>query len=69
MAVNTLQVQVASLSVFMDTRLAKEALVIRFLFARERVTPVTIDRFLPWDLTKVLEALTRHLFEPIEEIS
>lgn len=56
------------LSVFLNVRLAKQPLVKRFLVARDRATPVAKDRFPPWDSSRVLEALSRHPFEPIEEV-
>lgn len=59
----------AALSVFLEARVAKESLIKRFLVARDRATPVKKDRFPPWDLMRVLEALSRHPFEPLEEVS
>lgn len=66
---NTLRVQIAALSVFLDQRLALEPLIKRFLLARERVTPVRMNVFPPWNLSLVLEALTKAPFEPAQEIS
>lgn len=49
-ALNTLRVQVVALPVFLDQSLALDSLV-KILLARERLTPVRINRFLTWYLT------------------
>lgn len=41
-ALNTLKIQIAALSVFLDQRLALEPLIKRFLLDRERLTPIRI---------------------------
>lgn len=69
MAVNTPRVQVAALSMFLDSRLALNPLIKRFLLARERVSPVKTNRFSPWGLSLVLDALTKGPFEPVAQIS
>lgn len=68
-ALNTLKVQVAALSVFLGQRLLLDPLIKRFLLARERLNPIRIFKFLPWNLTLVLEVLTKAPFEPELQIS
>ncbi len=47
----------------------KHPLVTYFLHSLLRMRPPVRSRVPPWDLAVVLEALCRHQFEPIEEIS
>ncbi|XP_077335146.1 uncharacterized protein LOC143980678 isoform X1 [Lithobates pipiens] len=68
LATKTLKAQVAALSCFLERRLALDPLIKRFLLVRERLSPVQVSRFPPWDLTLVLEGLTRPPFEPIDQI-
>lgn len=56
LSVNTLKVQVATLSLFLDVRLAKEPLIKRFLLARAKHTPRLIKQIPPWDLSLDLNA-------------
>ncbi|XP_040192735.1 uncharacterized protein LOC120926675 isoform X1 [Rana temporaria] len=68
LATRTLRVQVAALSYFLDRRLSLDPLVKRFLIARDRLSPVHISRVPPWDLSLVLNQLTKAPFEPIDTI-
>lgn len=64
--VSTLKIQVAALSLFLDVMLAEELLMKNFLLARPRRTPRLI---IHWDLSLVLNALTRAPFEPLNKAS
>lgn len=65
----TLRVHIAALSSFLHKRLALDPWVIRFIRGAERVHPSVRIRVPPWNLSLVLEALTKPPFEPIEDIS
>lgn len=67
LSVSTLRVQIAALSLFTERRLAEDPLVKRFLSARSRHAPRVIKHVPPWDLSLVLNALTRAPFEPLHE--
>lgn len=64
----TLRVHIAALSSFLHKRLALDPWVIRFIRGAERVHPSVRIRVPPWNLSLVLEALTKPPFEPIEDI-
>lgn len=64
----TLKVQVAALSTFLGRPLAANPWVIRFLKATVRMSPARMPGAPPWDLTLVLNALTKEPFEPIGDI-
>lgn len=65
LAVSTLKVQVAALGVFLEKSISSEPLVIRFFKALTRSRPVVIKSCPAWDLSVVLQALTKEPFEPI----
>ena len=58
----------AALSCFLDRRLSLDPLVCRFLTSRDRMSPVQISRVPPWDLSIVLDQLTKAQFETIGSI-
>lgn len=64
----TLRVQVTALSTFLGKSLAANPWIIRFLKATSRMIPARSVRPPPWDLSLVLNALTKSPFEPLEDI-
>ncbi len=69
---STLKVYVAAISAYhasLGQSVGRNPLVTRFLRGALRLRPPVRSRVPPWDLAVVLEALCRHPFEPIEEIS
>lgn len=65
----TLKVQVSALSAFLNRSLASNPWVIRFIKAAMRLLPTRRSIVPPWDLSLVLNALTREPFEPLQDIS
>ncbi|XP_068110229.1 uncharacterized protein [Hyperolius riggenbachi] len=69
LALSTIKVQVAAISVFVDKKLALDPLVIRFMKSVERLRPIVKKSCPRWDLSLVLNVLMEEPFEPLEEIS
>lgn len=69
LAVSTLKVQVAALGVYLERSISSETLVTRFFRALTRSRPAPAKHFPNWDLSVVLQALTKEPFEPLQEIS
>lgn len=69
LSVSTLKVQVAALGVFLERPISSEPLVIRFFKALTRSRPAPAKHFPNWDLSVVLQALTKEPFEPLQRIS
>ncbi|XP_068091948.1 uncharacterized protein [Hyperolius riggenbachi] len=69
LALSTIKVQVAAISVFVDKKLALDPLVIRFMKSVERSRPIVKKSCPRWDLSLVLNVLMEEPFEPLEEIS
>ncbi|XP_077349244.1 uncharacterized protein LOC143997483 [Lithobates pipiens] len=69
LAVSTLKVQVAALTVFLEKSVASDPLVIRFFRALKRSRPAPVKVFPRWDLSVVLQSLTKGPFEPLVEAS
>lgn len=67
LSICALKVQVAALLLFLDIRLTEDPLNKSFLLARARCTPRVVKQLAPWDLSLVLNALTRAPFEPLRE--
>lgn len=70
---NTLRRQVAALSSVLScgglTSLACHPGVRQFLRGASNIRPPVVHRYPTWDLTKVLQALTREPFEPLRDSS
>lgn len=66
---STLKVQVAALSSVMDTRLAEDPLIRRFLIALKRSKPAKLYKTPTWDMGTVLKGFLSPPFEPIEDSS
>ena len=68
LATRTLRVQVAALSYFLDRTLSGDPLIKRLLTARDRLSPIIVSRVPPWDLSLVLNQLSKAPFEPIDSV-
>lgn len=70
---NTLRRQVSAISSILtcgsSESVSSHPLIRSFLRGASNLRPPTIHRFPTWDLTKVLSALTRPPFEPLQEVS
>lgn len=66
--VATLRVQVAALGALFNQSLHTLPWISKFLKAASRIQPVCKSTVPPWDLTLVLQCLTKPPFEPIGEI-
>ncbi|KAG8566962.1 hypothetical protein GDO81_013445 [Engystomops pustulosus] len=66
LSTSTLKVQVSALGAFFDFPLADHRWVKRFISASSRIRPQVLRRTPTWDLTLVLDALSRPPFEPLE---
>lgn len=66
---STLKVQVSALSAMMGTRWALDPLIVQFLKACIKIRPPRKPVFPTWDLSTVLEALSKEPFFPLESIS
>lgn len=65
----TLRMQVSALGAFLNKPLAENKYIKRFMRAASRLVPTRRNTTPPWDLSLVLNALTKSPFEPIDEIS
>lgn len=65
----TLKTQISALSAFFNKPIADNPWVGRFIRAATWITPSRRDTTPPWDLSLVLDALTKPPFEPIQETS
>ncbi|XP_071998847.1 uncharacterized protein [Engystomops pustulosus] len=63
---STLKVQISALSAFFDHPLADHRWVKRFITAAKRIRPQILKLVPSWDLSLVLDALSRPPFEPLE---
>lgn len=65
LSVSTLEVQLLALSVFLESKLLEDSLVKHFLLATEHACLIRSKVLPPWDLSLVLQGLSRTLFEPL----
>ncbi|XP_071978779.1 uncharacterized protein [Engystomops pustulosus] len=66
LSTSTLKVQVSALGAFFDFPLADHRWVKRFIVASSRIRPQVLRKTPTWDLTLVLDALSRPPFEPLD---
>ncbi|XP_072011675.1 uncharacterized protein [Engystomops pustulosus] len=69
LSTSTLKVQISALSAFFDQPLADHRWVKRFIAAANRIRPQVLKRVPSWDLSLVLDALSRPPFEPLKDAS
>ncbi|XP_072010847.1 uncharacterized protein [Engystomops pustulosus] len=69
LSTSTLKVQISALSAFFDHPLADHRWVKRFIAAANRIRPQILKRVPSWDLSLVLDALSRPPFEPLKDAS
>ncbi|KAG8553057.1 hypothetical protein GDO81_003253 [Engystomops pustulosus] len=68
LSTSTLKVQVSALGAFHDCCLMDNRWVKRFITASSRIHPQVLTKIPTWDLTLVLNTLSKGPFEPIENI-
>ena len=69
LALSTLKGQVSALSVFLEKQLALDPWIARFFKGLSRQRPVRTSSLPVWNLSLVLQALTKEPFEPLESCS
>ncbi|XP_071974716.1 uncharacterized protein [Engystomops pustulosus] len=68
LSTSTLKVQVSALGAFHDCCLMDNRWVKRFITASSRIHPQVLTKIPTWDLTLVLNTLSKGPFEPVENI-
>ncbi|XP_073451221.1 uncharacterized protein [Aquarana catesbeiana] len=67
LSLSTLKSQVSALSVYLEKRLASDPWVIRLFRSLSRQRPIQGTVFPKWDLSLVLQTMTAHPFEPLDD--
>ncbi|XP_041419257.1 uncharacterized protein LOC121393799 [Xenopus laevis] len=68
LSTSTLKGQISAISAYTDNQWASRPLIKQFFKALSRLRPQNRDSVPPWDLSLVLDALTRAPFEPLEDV-